>query len=307
MAACETDRASILAADRTLAFSLLFYPTAGLDRSTPTGSTQSQGKVMHALLTAALREPSRALLGLAFLASVPGIAHAGLVVINSNTTVQASPYAPVTPPSATGISSIDLTGKVGANNFTLSPTGGGTVTVVGAGNGSAQSSSPVVQGTSANNYAAPVMNSSGAMVATPYLSTGGAPGTITLTFSGLESYFGLLWGSIDVVNTLSFYNGTSLLATVTGQDAQNAGVGFTTNGSQTFGGSQYTLVNFLNGTQFNKIVFSQANNGLPSFEAASLQYAARNVNVVPEPASIALIGLGLGGLMIARRRRGTVA
>ena len=38
---------------------------------------------------------------------------------------------------------------------------------------------------------------------TTYLTTG--IGSVTLTLPGPEKYFGLLWGSVDTYNTLSFY------------------------------------------------------------------------------------------------------
>jgi VCBS repeat-containing protein len=52
---------------------------------------------------------------------------------------------------------------------------------------------------------------------TNYLSIG-AGGTETITFATLENTFGLYWGSVDSYNTISFYDGTTLVASYTGND-----------------------------------------------------------------------------------------
>ena len=225
-------------------------------------------------------------------------ANAALISVNSNTTVQGSPITPPATPTS-GISTIDLTGKVGATNFTLN-TGSNSVTVNTT--GATSVGGGVVQGSSANAYAAPVTGASGATVTTPYFSTGGTPGTITLTFASVQSYLGLLWGSIGIGDYITFKSAGATIATVTGTNAMNAAVGFNgANGAQGFGGSQYTLVNFLNGTTFDTVILGQS--GQPSFESANFEYAARNVAAVPEPGVIGLLGIGIAGLAASRRRK----
>src|SRR4051812_38123874 len=51
---------------------------------------------------------------------------------------------------------------------------------------------------------------------TQYLST--LLGTVTLSLPQRETYLGLLWGSVDSFNTLSFYDGGALVGRVTGAD-----------------------------------------------------------------------------------------
>ncbi len=153
------------------------------------------------------------------------------------------------------------------------------------------------------------------MGAAPYLSNGnGAPfgddtfsgpdtteflfaGTpITLALPGPERYFGILWGSVDPSNSLSFYaqDGT-LDGVVTGSD-----VSANANGSWDADGTFY--VNVISSLAFTTVV---ANGGDSIFEFDNVAYNASvpAASSVPEPstATMALVGL-LATLGFARRR-----
>jgi hypothetical protein len=210
-------------------------------------------------------------------------------------------FSPTGLPAATGpISSIDLTGYVGQNNFTINS--GANAVTISESNGGA-----IVQGSVTGAYAAPVTGGTVAnptLWTSPYVSSGGTPGSVTFSFASAQSYFGLLWGSIGPGDLLTFLDASgNTIASETGTQAMTAAAGFNSaNGAQGFGGSQYTLVN-LTGGQFKTVILSQT--GSPSFEAADFEYSAQNTSV-PEPASIALIGAGLAGvagIRLARRRK----
>ena len=122
-----------------------------------------------------------------------------------------------------------------------------------------------------------------------YLSTG--LGTITITFDSPKTIFGLLWGSIDYSNQLSFNDSAGTV--IMGSDAQAmVGPGFI-NGFQGFGGSAYVVIR--TDTPFTTV---KATSGVPSFEFDGVVAA----NPVPEPATCLLFGSGLIAMFAYRRR-----
>ncbi len=179
------------------------------------------------------------------------------------------------------------------DNLSLGAGGGisNGITVSFTGDGQA------VQGSLSGVYAAPYLsNGNGTLFgdsndgpdATTYLSTG--IGSVTLTLPGPEMYVGLLWGSVDTYNTLSFYNGSTLVGTVTGSDVTS-----NADGDQGMNGTYYVNINSTE--SFDKVV---ATSSSYAFEFDNVAF---NPTAVPEPSSFILMFVGAMGLVTYQQMR----
>jgi hypothetical protein len=169
--------------------------------------------------------------------------------------------------------------------------------------GSTTPSGPFLDGGAAFSGSGVVMNNGGqgslGLYATPYGDAtnyiavlGG--GSEQIGFAALESSFGLYWGSVDTYNSLAFYNGTVLVATISGADVAPP---MTANGGQTeYASNGYVLISAL--PQFDRVVADSSSN---SFEFDNV--VAGGASAVPEPSTWAMMLLGFTGLGYGGFRR----
>jgi hypothetical protein len=240
-------------------------------------SIPSQGK--HLMAYGFLRKFVAAGVLSLCIAGISPVARAGLVVTAS---VGSAP---------TGVNYVNF------DNLPLTPgnTGGVSngVTVTFSGDAEA------VQGSVSGVYAAPYLSGGNGTLfgdpnngqdATTYLTTG--TGSVTLSMPGEENYIGLLWGSVDTFNTLSLYDGATLVGTVTGTDVTS-----NASGDQGVNGTYYVNINSTE--SFNTVVATSSSN---AFEFDNVAYNG----AVPEPSSfiLGLVGImGVVGLNQIRRKR----
>jgi len=157
------------------------------------------------------------------------------------------------------------------------------------------SDAQAVQGSVSGKYAAPFLSGNNGVNfggqpdgadATTYLtsgSTGAFPGAgATLAFPGLKMYMGLLWGSVDKDNTLTFFNGATEIATFTGSDVTSLA-----SGDQGASGTFYVNINF--SSPFDRVV---ATSSSYAFEFDNVAFSTNPIGV-PEPGVAGMFALGL--------------
>lgn len=194
------------------------------------------------------------------------------------------------------------TSRINFDDLALGTVGGTAMGPNGSVDVSFTPDGQTVMGTVINQYAAPWLsggdgigfaaggaNQANGADATKYLTTGLGSAQLDFGSEASLNYLGLLWGSVDTYNTLSFYYGATLVDSMTGGDLLLG----TFYGDQNYMGTLY--VNVMSEFAFNRVV------------ASSSQYAFEFDNVaygtVPDGGlTIALMGMCLTGLSFLRRK-----
>jgi hypothetical protein len=170
---------------------------------------------------------------------------------------------------------------------------GNAATVTGSASG--RYAAPFLSGNNGAGFGPGGSTQANGVDTTRYLSSGSsgavARSRVELALPGASSYFGLLWGSVDSYNTLAFYDGATLVGSLTGSAVTPRATG--NQGSQ---GTFY--VNIVSDRPFDRVVASATSY---AFELDNVAFSAPTP--IPAPAALALFAMGLLGLAWARRRR----
>lgn len=191
----------------------------------------------------------------------------------------------------------DLMTLGSAGGSASGPSGSAVVSFTGdakivSGSVEGQYAAPYLSGDNGNGFAPDGSNQANGQDATRYVTSGKTPSTAKIAFTTDQQFFGLLWGSVDDYNTLTFYNALNEeVGKLTGAQVINLPTG-----NQ---GEQGTVYVNINVDPFRYVVASSTNY---AFEFDNVSYKETPLSVPDGGTTLALLGLGLTGMGLLRRR-----
>ena len=152
---------------------------------------------------------------------------------------------------------------------------------------SVQGSTPFYYGSTASYFGEPVDQNG--FDASQYVAVD-IGGLATLGFSTPRNSLGLLWGSVDPGNTLTFYDhDNNIIGSISGSDFGSA--------ISSFNGWNTIYVNITSATPFMSVVATTTSPGAFEFDDVA------DAPAVPEPTSLVLMGAGVSMLGFILKRR----